>query len=66
MLHFGHPASIGVQLGLNLVVIVVIDVEPGLDTEASVPHPMVVVGAPRGFSIRGSHDSTRAINIQIR
>ena len=53
LLNLSNPAEVSVQDVLAGVVVVIIDVHPGLDTQAGVSHPVVIVTPARSGVIRG-------------
>ena len=59
------PTEISAENILDGVVVVVVDVHPGLDAEPGVPHPVVIVGAPRGVPVRRSHHRPALLHIQV-
>ena len=60
------PTEISAENILDGVVVVVVDVHPGLDAEPGVPHPVVVVGSAGRLQIRGGHHGTRLVNVELR
>ena len=58
-----HPLDIWVHNISDILIVVVIDVQPGLDAEGSVPHPVVVV---IWIIIWRGHHSSNILHIQLR
>ena len=50
---------------LDSVVVVVVDIHPGLDAEPGVPHPVVVVASPGCVSVRGGHHRPAVLHVQV-
>ena len=53
LLDLPNPAEVSLQHLPAGVVVVIIDVHPGLDAEAGVSHPVVIVTPARGGVVRG-------------
>ena len=53
LLDLSNPAEVSLQDLLADGVVVIIDVHPGLDTQAGVSHPVVIVTPARSGVIRG-------------
>ena len=51
---------------LDRIIVVVVDVHPGLDAESRVPHPVVVVAAPGSVTVRGRHHRAALLHVQVR
>ena len=65
MLDLAHPSQVCLQDLPACVVVVIVDIHPGLDTEAGVPHPVVVVAPARGGVVRGGHHGPAVLHIEI-
>ena len=63
LLDLSHPAEVSLQDLPAGVVVVIIDVHPGLDTQAGVSHPVVIVTPARGGVIRGLRGKKNKRNV---
>ena len=59
LLDFSNPAKISLQDLLADGVVVIIDVHPGLDAQAGVSHPVVIVTPARCGVVRGLKGSKK-------
>ena len=63
LLDLSNPAEVGLQDLPAGVVVVIIDVHPGLDAQTGVSHPVVVVAPARGGVIRGLQGKKNKRNV---
>ena len=60
VLNYPRPSSVALHHLPHGVVVVVVDIHPGLGTQPGVPHPMEPVVSARSLLVRSSYDGSGA------
>ena len=59
------PTDIGLHFGLEFAEVVVVDLLVGPHGQTCISHPVVVVGSSGGGVVRGGHDTSFSLDIDV-